>query len=705
MAPSAAARSAAAKFTPALPLFFGVTIFTSACLLFLVQPLVSKMILPWFGGSAAVWITAMLFFQTSLLLGYLYAHFLTRLLGPTLQVLVHGTLLAMALVFLPIAPTLRWLPKPGEDPTLSVFLVLGASVGLPYTLLSATSPLIQKWFSDRREGALPYRYFALSNAGSLLALFAFPLLVEPRLTGHQQSILWSTAFACFVLLCALSAFLQLRNRPSLEAGQPTSHSTSHSTSATPASKGLLALWTSLAAGASALLLIVTNLLTQNIAPMPLLWVLPLGVYLLTFILCFDSAFWYRRAFFLVLILPALGYIAATTRTGEDEPLLKIVPLLMGSLFVACMCCHGELARLKPEPDRLTVFYLAIALGGALGGVAIALAAPRVFNANYEYPVVLTAVAVVLLFPLWHERAHWSHPRFGMSVWLAAAAACVVLAGYASKQLRYNKAEARYMARNFYGALRIDEFTDARRHHVRQLNHGTITHGNQFLDGPLRYSPTTYYGRESGIGLTWRILEQAGPINMGVIGLGTGTLAAYGRAGDSIRFYDINPLVINIAKTRFTYLADSPAHIEISLGDARLSLTQQQPQRFDILVVDAFSGDAIPIHLLTAEAFRIYWKHLKPDGVLAVHISNRYLDLAPVVAAAAQNLGQQSRLVSNGDDDKYGVFQSDYVLVTNRSGFFPNPLLEKQALPIELPPGTRRWTDDYSNLWQALRFDN
>ena len=696
--PIVAARSAAAKFTRALPVFFGATIFTSACLLFLVQPLVSKMILPWFGGSAAVWITAMLFFQTSLLLGYLYAHFLTRLLGVKLQVLVHGTLLAIGFIFLPISPTLRWLPKPGEDPTLAVFLVLGASVGLPYTLLSATSPLIQKWFSDRREGALPYRYFALSNAGSLLALFAFPLLVEPRLTGHQQSILWSSAFVCFVLLCALSALLQLHNRP-------TGHSTSPLSITTPASKGLLALWTALAAGASALLLIVTNLLTQNIAPMPLLWVLPLGVYLLTFILCFDSAFWYRRAFFLVLVLPALAYIASTTRTGEGDALFKIVPLLIGSLFVGCMCCHGELARLKPEPAQLTIFYLAIAVGGALGGVATALAAPRVFDANYEYPIVLTAVAVVLLFPEWRERAGWSHPRFRMSVWLAAAACCVLLCGYAAKQLRYNRADARYMARNFYGTLRIDEFTDAGKHHFRQLNHGTITHGTQFLDGPLRHSATTYYGRQSGIGLTWRILEQAGPITMAVIGLGTGTLAAYGRAGDSIRFYDINPLVIDIAKNWFTYLEDSPAHIEISLGDARLSLAQQQQERFDILVVDAFSGDAIPVHLLTDEAFRVYWKHLKPDGVLAVHVSNRYLDLAPVVAAAAQHLGQQSRLVSNDDDDRFGVFQSDYVLVSNRPNFFSNPLLERQALPIKLPPGTRGWTDDYSNLWRTLRFDD
>jgi SAM-dependent methyltransferase len=288
--------------------------------------------------------------------------------------------------------------------------------------------------------------------------------------------------------------------------------------------------------------------------------------------------------------------------------------------------------------------------------------------------------------------------------LAAAAGCIVLSVYATKEFRANQLQASYLARNFYGALRIDEFEEDHRH-VRQLNHGTITHGTQFLDPPFRHIATTYYGRETGVGLTWRALEQAGPINMGIIGLGAGTLAVYGRTGDSLRFYDINPLVVDIAKTRFSFISDSPAHVQISLGDARLTLQQQPPQQFDILVVDAFSGDAIPVHLLTEEAFRLYWKHLKPNGVLVVHVSNRYLTLAPVVAAAAQGSGKQARLVDSEDDDKNGVFQASYVLVTSRPGFFSNPLLEKLALPITLPPNMRRWTDDYSNLWQALHIDN
>ena len=697
MAPIAAVRSAAAKLFPGLPLLFGSTIFTSACLLFLVQPLVSKMILPWFGGSAAVWVTAMLFFQTSLLLGYLYAHFLTQFLELKWQVVVHSGLLLLALAVLPIAPSSRWLAKPGEDPTLAVFAVLGTSIGLPYILLAATSPLIQKWFSLRSQGALPYRYFALSNAGSLLALFAFPLLVEPRLTGHQQSYLWSAAFVLFTILCGISAFLQLHDQPPARR--------SLSAEETRASLGLAALWTALAACASALLLIVTNLLTQNIAPMPLLWVVPLGVYLLTFIFCFDGTFWYRRWLFIPLFLPALAYIANTTRSVEDDALFKITPFLTLALFITCMTCHGELARLKPAPSQLTSFYLYIAVGGAIGGFAIALCAPRFFSTNYEYPIVISVSAAVLLLPFWRERNTWTRQLLGRAVWLAAVACCVLVSLYAWIQLRTNQSEARFMARNFYGALRIDEFQDHQHRHLRQLNHGTITHGTQILDPGFRHIATTYYGRESGVGLAWRILElSGGPIKMGVIGLGTGTLAAYGRAGDTLRFYDINPLVIDIAKNYFTYLSDSPAHIDISVGDARLSLEQEPSQQFDILVIDAFSGDAIPVHLLTEEAFQLYWKHLKPDGILAVHISNRYLDLAPVVAAGAQDSGKQIRLVENDDDDRFGVFDSSYVLVTSRPGFFSNPLIQKQAQLIKQPPGNRRWSDDYSNLWQAVKFD-
>jgi SAM-dependent methyltransferase len=381
----------------------------------------------------------------------------------------------------------------------------------------------------------------------------------------------------------------------------------------------------------------------------------------------------------------------------------IIPVMMGALFVACMSCHGELARRKPEAGYLTRYYLAIATGGAVGGLAIALVSPRFFNSNYEYPVVLPLLAIVILIALWRERKTWNHRRTMTGIWTGAAVLTVSLSIYAFNDFLSIQKKAKLVARNFYGTLRIDEFNDDANHRVRQLNHGTITHGNQFLDRILRHVATTYYGRDSGIGLTWRILERSGPINMGVIGLGTGTLAAYGRSGDKLRFYDINPLVVDIAQNRFNYLADSAAHVDISLGDARLTLEQQPPQNFDILVVDAFSGDAIPVHLLTAEAFRLYKKQLKPDGVLAVHVSNRYLNLAPVVEAAAENAGLQARLVNSPDDDDHGIYEADYVLVTNRPEFFKDPLLEKNATPIQLPTGTRVWTDDFSNIWQALHF--
>lgn len=690
--------TASSRIAIRLPLLFGATIFLSACLLFMLQPLVSKMILPWFGGSAAVWVTAMLFFQTSLLLGYLYAHYLTRLASPKLQVIIHGLLLAASLAFLPILPNLRFQPQPGDDPTLGVFLVLGTCVGLPYTLLSATSPLVQKWFSLRSADSIPYRYFALSNAGSFLALFAFPLLIEPRLSGHQQSYLWSSGFLLFAILCGLSGLFQLNNKalvPQMAA---------ETAPLTRLTISDLALWTALAACASALLLIVTNLLTQDIAPMPLLWVVPLGVYLLTFILCFDSSRWYQRWLFLPLVLPALAYIAHASRNVEEETIYRIIWLLVGSLFVACMACHGELSRLKPAPAALTGFYLALSVGGALGGLAIALLAPRFLSANYEYPAILALTAFTLLIPIFRERARWKFPRVAMAVWLAAAACCILLTYYATNEIRALLVEAKYQVRNFYGTLRIDEYDDDGNRSMRRLSHGAITHGMQFLDPRLRHLATTYYGRDSGAGLTWQILEKSGPIRMGVIGLGTGTLAAYGRGGDSIHFYDINPLVIDIAKNHFNYLADCPAHIDISLGDARLSLEHAPPQQFDILVVDAFSGDAIPVHLLTEEAFHVYYRNLKPNGVLAFHISNLYLRLAPVVAAAAERSGHQSRMITNPDDDNYGVFQSDYVLVTNRANFFDDPLLKSKVHLIDLPAGTRPWTDDFSNIWRTVHFD-
>ncbi len=462
------------------------------------------------------------------------------------------------------------------------------------------------------------------------------------------------------------------------------------------------LWLSLPACASTLLLTVTNLLTQNIAPMPLLWVLPLSIYLLTFILCFESDRWYSRFIFLPVVLPALGCLAAVAGPLENEVIAIVVPLVSVALFICCMACHGELARLRPPAAQLTTFYLCLSAGGALGGLFVALLAPHVFQAMYEYDISFVACAALLLFVLWRERRKWRNPNIALSLWLAALAGTIVLTGYVCRETWRDVQFAKLLARNFYGAVRVDDLVDHNKK-IRELSHGTIIHGIQFLNPKLSHQPTTYYARDSGAGLTWRALEGTGPLRMGVVGLGAGTLAAYGRAGDTLRFYDINPLIVEIANRQFTYLADCPAHIDVVLGDARLSMSREPSQQFDILVIDAFSGDAIPVHLLTREAFQIYWRHLKPDGVLAVHVSNHYLNLAPVVMLAARHFGKQAWEIENDDDDAKEIYSSSYVLVTSRPHFFDNGLFKGQLSRIDVPPHLRPWTDDYSNLWNVLTF--
>jgi hypothetical protein len=677
--------------------FFGCTIFLSAFLLFVLEPLISKLLLPWFGGSAAVWIMCLLFFQADLLLGYLYAHLLVRRLGLRWQVAAHGTLLALSLLWLPVIPHVKWSPKPDEDPSWLVLAVLTGSIGLPYALLAATSPLLQTWYAQSNDRVLPYRYFALSNGGSLLALLCYPVLIEPYFETDGQSRAWIAAYAGFVLLCAVGGLLAVRSGDS-PAYEPPRRA--GAVPSLPVSSKLF--WVALAACASTLLLVVTSLLTANIAPIPLLWVLPLSVYLLSFILCFESNRWYPRPVFLSLVIPALGCLAAAAGPIREKSIALLIPLLLVSLFICCMACHGELARLKPDRSRLTTFYLLLAAGGALGGIAVALVAPHIFPAMYEYPITFVACGVVLLLVTARERSRWGDNAW--SAWLAATAALLVLATYTSLNTWRDLRVAVFLGRNFYGALRVDNLRDRLGRKVRLLSHGIITHGVQYQATGLKGRPTTYYARNSGVGLTWRVLEKTGPLRVGVVGLGAGTLAAYGRAGDSLAFYEINPLVVEIAKHQFTFLADCPAHTEIFLGDARLVLASQPAQHFDLLVVDAFSGDSIPVHLLTEQAFAVYLHHLQPTGVLAVHISNRYLDLAPVVARAAQQAGKPYRQADNDDDDGQEIYGASYMLISSRPQFFKDPLFRGHFVPVLLRNHFRIWTDEYSNLYRLLKFN-
>lgn len=687
-------------------MLFAATIFVSAFLLFQVQPLVARIILPWFGGSAAVWTTCMLFFQVLLVGGYLYSHWLVARRART-QAWVHIVVLALAVLTLPVMPDASWKPAPGDDPTLRIITLLTVSVGLPYFLLSTTSPLVQSWFSRARSGAVPYRLFALSNFGSMLALLSYPVLIEPLLPLNAQSLVWSVGFGVFALLAAALAWVC--------RDLPLAHAVRHERSDDrPPAFADNVLWILLPACASVLLLAYTSHLSQNVAPIPFLWVLPLALYLLSFILTFESQGWYRRSIFLPLLLIGFAGVAASLVRGWNHPPISVmVPLYAATLFVGCMVCHGELARLQPHPRHLTRYFLMIAIGGAMGGGFVSLVAPKIFTELYELPVGMVVTLGILALALSREAATRAAAtarftlfgRLGIPIsyrWVSRGTAlCAVVLGVALVRIYYERVEDSIArARNFYASLRVEEY-GANETLQRTLTHGTITHGKQMLAEGKREIATTYYGRESGVGLAIAVRQDLGPVNIGVIGLGVGTLSTYARPGDVVRMYEINPQVVEIAQKHFTYLADCKGKVEIALGDARLVLEREAPQQFDVLAVDAFSSDSIPVHLLTREAFGVYFRHMKPGGLLAVHISNRYLDLEPVVYEAAVAHGKAVRVVESDDDDATGVYGATWVLFADEERLFENERLAK-ATPLKPSRRVRLWTDDYSDLYAILK---
>jgi len=673
---------------------YAVTIFLSAFLLFQVQPLIAKIILPWFGGSAAVWAAAMLFFQLLLLAGYAYAHTVIRFLRPKAQMSVHAALLAGSCLLLPILPSPSWKPSEAGDPTLRILLLLGVTIGLPYFLLSSTSPLLQAWYVRRSGTGLPYRLFALSNFGSMLALISFPFLVEPKLTSRQQAYTWSAAYVLFAAMCAFAAW-------SSREGKQIEEAPADNVSPRPGI-GQLILWIALAACASTLLVSVTNHLSQNVAPIPLLWVIPLALYLLTFILAFESDRFYRRWLFLPLLAPALGAMAYGIWVDQGNmQIRRLIPGYCGGLFLVCMMCHGELARRRPAARHLTLFYLMVALGGAVGGVFVAIVAPRVFHDFLELQVGLVVAAVLAVIVLWDVKI----PKLG--AWPLRTVLVIgagVLAGYLARSEHEDTKGYRLMVRNFYGVLSVrDDKVDS--YMERVLLHGTINHGEQVIDDDkIRYVPTSYYGVDSGVGRAIRAAQgPGGAVRVGVIGLGAGVLSTYGREGDYYRIYEINPLVPVIAQTQFSFYPHSRADKRIMMGDARLTLEGQEPQNFDVLAVDAFSSDAIPIHLLTREALAVYFHHLKPDGILALHISNRYLDLEPVCARGAQYFSKTAMTVSDDGEEAPYMSSSTWVLLTSRASWFDTLSFKGADMAAaKAAPNFRAWTDDYSNVYQILK---
>ncbi|RXK55219.1 ferrichrome ABC transporter permease [Oleiharenicola lentus] len=756
-----------------------LTIFLGAFLLFQLQPLMGKFLLPWFGGGPGVWTTCMLFFQTLLLAGYAYAHGITTKLPPRKQAVVHLGLLAGALLFLPVIPGAGWKPTGSDVPVLRILLLLAATVGLPYLALSATGPLVQRWISLGNPTASPYRLYALSNAGSLLALVSFPFVFEPHATRTALGWGWSAGFVVFAGLCGALAW-RVRAWP---AGRDRAGPVSGLADADPASPLSQAddlapnatdrlMWFALPAVASLLLLAVTNKICLDIAAVPFLWVLPLAVYLLTFILCFDHPRWYSRRLWSALLVLGCG---GTARCLADSTIT--LPVQVGvftaTLFAAGMVCHGELYRLRPAPSRLTGYYLVIALGGAAGSLFVALGGPLLFADYRELQVGLVlalyfmgvtcvlkrsralatgsavgALAIVLLVPAlqaetsrggatwftsWAQetvgffgengpvitagagflaltlRHRW---RIGTGVWKLRHAgipllAAVLLGVLFVVQARKEGTLVLAAARNFYGAYKVllyGEEHERSRSHL--LSHGGITHGMQLTHADYLDWPTTYYGATSGVA---RALDSvSGARRIGLVGLGAGSLVTYGRPDDVFRFYEIDPAIVGVARDYFSYLRRTPARVEIALGDARLSmeaeLRDRGPQEFDLLILDAFSGDAIPVHLLTREAMAIYRQHLKPGGLLAIHISNRHLDLRPVVESLARHHGLHFVTISDTvEKENWWLYNTTWMLLSADEKLLKAEAISQAA--EEPPDETARlvdWTDDHASLFEVLK---
>ena len=684
-------------------LLFAASVFLSALLLFLVQPLIAKYLLPWFGGSPTVWTVCLLFFQSLLFVGYAYAHGTTRLLSLRAQAAVHAAFLLASLALLPITPSASWKPVGGEDPTWRLVTLLSRSIGAPYLLLSATGPLLQAWYARVEPRRSPYGLYVLSNLGSLLALLTYPFLLDGVLGAAQQTKLWSWMYA--VLAAAVCGTARLAFR----AGGRGERSAMAGAGETPGSPGrwpTAAMWFACAMVPSVMLLAVTNELCLDVAPVPFLWILPLAIYLLSLVLCFHSLRWCWRAPWAAAwaaVLPLAIYLLFATRYVSDNvSITKQIAVHSALLLAACMLCHGELVRLKPHPGRLTAFYLTVAAGGACGGIFVGLVAPRIFLTYLEFPLAMvatTALALVAFFRDPASQLRGGRPRWA---WACLGAASLLLVASLVAQFLHSLRGIQVIHRNFYGVLQVKmEVVDpARAECVGHLIHGRTLHGLQYTSEAKRRLPTTYYGPWSGIGIFLSSRPAGVPVRVGVVGLGVGTLAAYGRPGDTYRFYEINPAAIRLARELFLYLADSPARVEIVPGDARLSLEREPPQQFDVLVLDAFSSESIPLHLLTREAMAIYLRHLRPEGVLALHISNVYVDLSPVVAGLAQDAGLEMVSVFSPGRAADGIQAALWALLSRKASSLHTPQIDS----VKLPPERRRilWTDDRNSLWEVLK---
>jgi hypothetical protein len=693
-------------------LVYGATMFLSAFLLFLIQPMIGKFILPWFGGAPAVWTTCLLFFQALLLAGYAYAHGLATTWPLRRQARVHIVLLmatSVAVLWLSVAPSAAWTPAADQSPVGRILGLLLVSIGAPFLLLSATAPLLQSWFSRTRPERFPYRLYALSNLGSLLAILSYPFLIEPAISLHRQAAIWSWAFVVFAIACGLVAWKVMSAQPIEPVAEVPD-----ATGAKPGAASHV-LWLALTACSSIMLLATTSMMSQDLAVVPLLWILPLSLYLLSFVICFQHERLYWRPLFLAGLVASIAWMTTVLAGSVFVPLRTQIACYSLTLFMVCMVCHGELVRLRPASRYLTSFYLMVAGGGALGGFLVTVVAPRVFPGFWEYHFGLLATSLLVIGILFREGAvpGRRRPATAWAVVGVLSVLWVALAVVLGRNIRESTERNVEVARNFFGVLRMQElFTTDPSQHQFSLVHGRIEHGYQFVDPVKRQWPVSYYGPTSGMGAAMLLHpNRMYPMSMriGVIGLGAGIAAAYGAPGDIIRFYEINPDVVRLSEKYFTYRKDSKARSDVTLGDARVTLerlrAQKESQLFDVLVIDAFSSDAIPVHLLTKECFDTFRFHLKRDGILAFHVTSRYFDLKPVLRNLIEpGPGPQMQALWFNDpaNPEHATDRTDWVLLTNNRAFLANPEVRARVTPWpDAQPRPIKWTDDYSNLVSVI----
>jgi hypothetical protein len=704
---------------------FAGTVGLAALLLFQVQLVLGKRLLPWYGGTSAAWTTCLLFYQAALLAGYAWAHLLAGRLAPRRQREAHLALVGAAVALLagralvwpsPITPGTAPGREAVDTPILSILGRLASTIGLPFVALAAASPLLQAWRARLRPGSSPFWLFALSNAGSLLGLAAYPLVVEPLASLRTQGWIWSAGFvacAAGIACCAFAPPTALRQAP-VGAGRGTEPDPRESMGVEsamgvpadpsgPARQQSLGVDMALAFFPSVMLAAITSHLTQEVAAIPFLWMLPLATYLLTFVLSFAWPDASRTPWRVALAVAAGGAFLGlhfALSLGVTARLL----LWSAVLFAYGMAGHGELARRRPHPSRLTGYYLAIAAGGALGGFLCAVVAPLLFRGYWELHLgILAGPATVLV-----AGPSGSDQPAAVARQLRVALALAVLglaAGLGAEVVADGRGVER-ATRGFYGVLRVVREEPGFPDECLRLLNGRISHGTQLVALPRRTELTTYFGPSSGVGLAigHHPKRLAGrPMRIGVIGLGVGTLAAWSRAGDVVRFYELDPDVARLSAgddPAFTYLHDAKGEVSVGLGDGRLTLEREPPQEYDVLAVDAFSSDAIPMHLLTVEAFRAYLRHLARDGVIALHITNRYLDLKPVVRGAAGALSLHAEHVPSPDQGM--AWASDWMLVARDRALLEDEVISAATLPRLPRAGEVLWTDDWSNLLRVVK---